>query len=227
MAQASTATTLRTWLLLPLASLLALLASTSHAQSVNLAGVSGNKALLVVDGAPPRFVSTGQTHAGVTVLQVSGTEAQVEANGKTLLLKLGEQPTHLASATRPMADSGQKVVLTADTQGHFRSLGSINGQSVTFLVDTGATWVAMGQSDAQRIGLKPQATQRVRVNTANGPVDGHSFQLDTVRVGNVEVRNVQAVVLPQPMPYVLLGNSFLTRFQMLRLNDQLTLERKP
>ena len=120
-----------------------------------------------------------------------------------------------------------KVVLTADSQGHFQSLGSINGQTVNFMVDTGATWVILGQAEAQRIGLKAQQGSRVRVNTANGTVDGHEHRLDKVRLGDAEVRDVKAVVLPQPMPFVLLGNSFLTRFQMVRVNDQMTLERKP
>jgi len=194
------------------------------AQGVSLAGVSGDKALLVIDGSAPRFVATGQTMAGVKVLSVTGTQATVERDGQTLRLTLGEQPVHLTSTPTP---SGRRVVMTADGQGHFKSLGSINGQSVTFLVDTGATWVALGQADAARIGLKSHAGQRVRVGTANGQIDGTEHQLDRVRLGDVEVRNVKAVVLPQPMPYVLLGNSFLSHFQMIRLNDQLTLERKP
>jgi aspartyl protease family protein len=196
------------------------------AQSVNLAGVAGDKALLVVDGATPKFVAAGQSHAGVKLLQVAGNEARVEVNGQTLLLRLGETPAHVTTApsARP---GGNRVVLTADSQGHFQSLGSINGQTVNFLVDTGATWVILGQAEAQRIGLKAQQGTRVRVNTANGTVDGHEHRLDRVRLGDAEVRDVKAVVLPQPMPFVLLGNSFLTRFQMVRVNDQMTLERKP
>jgi aspartyl protease family protein len=198
------------------------------AQSVNLAGVSGDKALLVVDGAPPRFVATGQSHAGVKLLRVTGNEATVQVNGQAMLLKLGETPANVtAPSTGGSAGNGHKVVLTADSQGHFQTLGSINGQTVNFLVDTGATWVILGQAEAQRIGLKAQPGNRVRVNTANGTVEGHEHRLDKVRLGDAEVRDVKAVVLPQPMPFVLLGNSFLTRFQMVRVNDQMTLERKP
>ena len=202
--------------------------TAAWAQSVNLAGVSGDKALLVVDGAPPRFVATGQSHAGVKLLRVTGNEATVQVNGQAMLLKLGETPASVtAAATGSSAGKGHKVVLTADSQGHFQSLGSINGQTVNFLVDTGATWVILGQAEAQRIGLKAQSGNRVRVNTANGTVEGHEHRLDKVRLGDAEVRDVKAVVLPQPMPFVLLGNSFLTRFQMVRVNDQMTLERKP
>lgn len=210
------------------AALCALLVVPAGAQSVNLAGVSGDKALLVIDGAPPKFVATGQSHAGVKVLHVTGAEAKVDVKGQVWLLKLGETPANVTtSASAQAVGRGHKVVLTADGQGHFMSLGSINGQTVNFMVDTGATLVAMGQAEAQRIGLKPQQGNRVRMSTANGMVDGYEHRLDKVRLGDTEVRDVRAVVLPHGMPYVLLGNSFLTRFQMVRQNDQLTLERKP
>ncbi len=216
------------WLHGALAALLCAPLVNARSQSVNLAGVSDDKALLVVDGAPPKFVATGQSHAGVKVLQVAGGEATVEVKGQALLLKLGETPFNVTMAPSAQAPgSGNKVVLTADSQGHFQSLGSINGQTVSFLVDTGATWVTLGQAEAQRIGLKAQQGTRVRMNTANGTVDGYEHRLDKVRLGDAEVRDVKAVVLPQPMPFVLLGNSFLTRFQMVRQNDQMTLERKP
>lgn len=198
------------------------------AQSVNLAGVSGDKALLVIDGAPPKFVATGQSHAGVKVLYVAGGEAKVEVKGQALLLKLGETPANVTTAPSAQAASnGSKVVLTADSRGHFMSLGSINGQTVNFMVDTGATVVALGQAEALRIGLKTRQGNRVQMSTANGVIEVYEYRLDKVRLGDTEVRDVTAVVVPQPMPYVLLGNSFLMRFQMLRVNDQLTLERKP
>ena len=65
------------------------------------------------------------------------------------------------------------------------------------------------------------------VSTANGQVVVHRAKLDVVRVGDVQVYNVDAVVFPAPMDVVLLGNSFLTRFQMKRENNQLTLDRRP
>ena len=79
---------------------------------------------------------------------------------------------------------------------------------------------------AQRINLDFRRGQRVQVSTANGVAIGHVVRLDSVRVGDAQVFGVSAIVLPQPMPYVLLGNTFLTRFQMQRNNDQLTLERR-
>ena len=94
------------------------------------------------------------------------------------------------------------------------------------MVDTGATQVIMSESDAKRINLKYEQGQKVRVATANGDVVGHQIRLDSVRIGEAQVYDVSAIVLPQSMAFVLLGNSFLTRFQMQRTNDQLTLDKR-
>jgi aspartyl protease family protein len=84
----------------------------------------------------------------------------------------------------------------------------------------------LSESDAQRIALKFDNGQRVQVGTANGLVIGRQVRLDSIRIGDTQVHGVSAIVLPQPMPYVLLGNSFLNRFQMQRQNDQLVLEKR-
>ena len=94
------------------------------------------------------------------------------------------------------------------------------------MVDTGASTVAMGVSDAERIGLAYRDGQPVRVGTANGLAQGWRVKLASVRIGDVEVYDVDAVVTPQGMPFVLLGNSYLNRFQMRRDNDQMVLERR-
>ena len=104
--------------------------------------------------------------------------------------------------------------------------GSINGQSVRFVVDTGASVVAIGRADAERMGLKLQGATPVPMSTANGVVTGYALTLNSVRVQDVEIYSVDAVVMPMPMPNVLLGNSFLSRFQMKRDNDKLTLDRR-
>jgi aspartyl protease family protein len=98
---------------------------------------------------------------------------------------------------------------------------------VQFLVDTGASVVTLSESAAARIGLDYQRGQRIEARTANGSVFGHLVTLDTLRVGDVEVANVQAAVLPASMEHVLLGNSFLSRFQMRRDNEILRLVRRP
>ena len=208
-----------------LAAVLGLLPLVGFAQSVALTGVSGSKALVVIDGAAPRFLSAGQSHQGVKLLSLQGESATVEVNGQRQTLRVGDAPVSVGRAA-PASGGGQRIVLTADARGHFLPPGQINGREVQFMVDTGATSVALGESDARRINLKYENGQRVRVNTANGQAVAHVVQLDSVRIGGVTVYGVEALVTPQSMSYVLLGNSFLNRFQMQRQNDQLTLEKR-
>jgi aspartyl protease family protein len=122
--------------------------------------------------------------------------------------------------------SGRRLVLTADSRGHFVNSGTINGKVMQYMVDTGATTVAIGRPDADRMGLNYQSGQPVRMSTANGIAQGWRMKLDSVRVGDVEVFGVEAIITSQPMPYVLLGNSFLNEFQMTRSNDQMVLEKR-
>jgi aspartyl protease family protein len=117
-------------------------------------------------------------------------------------------------------------VLTAGSGGHFIASGAINGRAVQFMVDTGAPSVAMGVSEAERLGIDYKKGQLTRGNTANGTVTAYLVRLNSVRVGEVEVFDVEAAVLPVNAGPILLGNSFLSRFQMTRMNDQLVLERR-
>ena len=114
--------------------------------------------------------------------------------------------------------------MTAGPGGHFLVDGRINGGAVRFMVDTGATMIAMGQADATRLGIDWSRGERGLVGTANGTVVAYRVNLRSVRVGDVEVNNVDAVVSPSSMPFVLLGNSFLSRFSMRRDSDVMRLE---
>ncbi|HZN48696.1 MAG TPA: retropepsin-like aspartic protease, partial [Ramlibacter sp.] len=94
------------------------------------------------------------------------------------------------------------------------------------VVDTGATSVALSVQDAERLGIDYKKGQPGRSSTANGTVNVYFVKLASVRIGDVEVYDVDGTVVPAGMPYILLGNSFLTRFQMTRQNDQMVLERR-
>jgi aspartyl protease family protein len=194
------------------------------AQSVALSGMLGTKALLVVDGGAPKSVAVGETHQGVKVISTQADQAVVEIAGARQTLRLGEAQVNSGSAIGGGADT--KIVLHAGTGGHFLAQGQINGRSVSLLVDTGASAVVIGMADADRIGLNYRSGQPVRMGTANGTTIGYLVKLSSVRLGSVDVYNVDAVVNPASMPFVLLGNSFLTRFQMTRTNDEMVLEKR-
>ena len=193
----------------------------ASAQAVALSGILGTRALLVVDGSQPRGVAPGETHKGVTVVSVGRDDVVVDVAGQRRTVVLGAAPVSIRSAS-----AGQRVVLRSDMRGHFMGSGTINGRVMQYMVDTGATAVAIGLPDAERMGLPFRAGQPVMMNTANGATQGWRLKLDSVRIGDVELRAVDAVVTPQAMPYVLLGNSFLSAFQMTRLNDEMVLERR-
>jgi aspartyl protease family protein len=201
---------------------LALAAAGAGAQTVTLSGSMGDKALLVIDGTP-RMVSVGATVQNVKLVSVGANEAVIELGGKRLPLQLGGSPVNLGQGGD---GSGTRIVLSAGPGGHFVTSGTINGRSVQFLVDTGATYVSMSQQDAERIGLDYKGARRGMMGTANGNVPVHLVTLNAVRVNDVMVYNVDAVIMPAAMDMVLLGNSFLSRFAMTRENDRLTLERR-
>jgi len=203
---------------------LAFAAGAACAQNVTLQGVLGSKALIMVDGGAPKAVAAGETHQGVKVLAVAGDQATVEAGGRRQLLRVGEAPVSVGSGGP--GTRGTKIVLTAGSGGHYVAPGSINGRPVRFMVDTGATSVAIGADEATRLGIDFRRGVTGYGSTANGPVQMWSVRLPSVRIGDVEVFDVEGAVLNASMPYVLLGNSFLNRFQMTRDHQMLVLERR-
>ena len=195
------------------------------AQSVGLSGMLGGKALMIVDGSPPKTVAVGDTFKGVKIVSTQGDHAVVEIAGKQHTLRVGDAPASVGTGTGSGA-AGNRIVLTAGSGGHFFTLGQINGQSTQMVVDTGATSIAMSTSDAQRLGVNYKSGQMVSMSTANGVIPGWVIKLSSVRVGDVTVHGVDAIVSSGSMPYVLLGNSYLTHFQMTRANDQMVLEKR-
>ena len=197
-------------------------ASVAMAQSVTLAGMLGTRALVIVDGAAPKSVAVGESHKGVKLLSTDGETAVVEVGGRKQTLRVGEAPASVgAVGGGPVR--GDKIVLSIGQGGHFFKQGQINGKLVDLIVDTGASSVAMSVPYAKRIGLDYSGGRKIGISTANGMTQGWVVTLSSVRVGDVEVSNVEGVVSEGSMPYVLLGNSFLNRFDMTRTGEQMVL----
>ena len=207
-----------------LLAMLAWLPAGAQAEGIALAGMLGSKALLIIDGTAPKTVAAGETHQGVKVISTSGDHAVIEQAGRRHTLRVGDAPVSVSGSAG--GARGTRIVLTESGGGHFMTAGQINGRAVQFMVDTGATSIAMSTLDAERAGINYKNGQPVRMSTANGDATGFRIRLNSVRVGDVEVFDVDAVVTPQPMPFLLLGNSFLTRFQMKRENNLMTLDKR-
>lgn len=111
------------------------------------------------------------------------------------------------------------IELSQDRSGHYQVAGLINGHKVNFLVDTGATTIALSASKARAIGLEfgPQVT----VNTASGPTTAWMTRLDRVSIGDIERRNVSASITESDFGAVLLGMSFLKHYSLQQQDRKL------
>lgn len=200
------------------------LCRVAAAQSdVALIGVIGDKAaVLAVGSGDPKTVKLGQTWNGITVRSVAHEQATVEVGGETRVLHIG-QAYRSAGAT---TNGHGKVTLAADTRGHFFAEGAVNGVAVRFVVDTGATMVCLPRADAERLGLDYRHGQRGTSRTANGPVPVYLVKLDAVKVGGIELHNVDALVVDGGLDQALLGMSFLNRVEMQRDGGTMTLTQR-
>ncbi|WP_033407472.1 retropepsin-like aspartic protease family protein [Uliginosibacterium gangwonense] len=204
----------------PLLCALFCLVGRAYATEVALVGVFPGKAVLVVDGGAPHTIGVGQTLSGVKLVSVDRESAVVDVDGRRSKVMVGERPVALASA------EGKSVLLQADARGHFLANGAINGAAVQFMVDTGATSVAMGPSAATRAGIVYTQGTPGAASTANGVTRTWQVKLDTVTIGDITLRNVDATVMSQEMPVVLLGMSFLKRMEMKQENSTMLLKQR-
>lgn len=137
----------------------------------------------------------------------------------------------MQAALNPNADlarleGGGVVTLTRNRAGHFVAPGEINGQPVRLLLDTGATYVAIPASLADRLGL--EKGRKALFSTANGQVEGHLSQLDEVRLGPIRLRNVKGAITPGlEGDTVLLGMSFLGALSIQMSEGQMELDARP
>jgi aspartyl protease family protein len=191
-------------------------------QELDVVGLSQGRAVIVGPNGRPKVYRDGDTLPnGARLVRATSESALVELNGKRSTLRIG---THVSTATP--ASSGGRVTLTADARGHFETIGTINGASVRFLVDTGASMISMGIDDARRVGIDYLKGQKGFSNTANGVAPVYRVKLDTVKVGEITLNGVDGLVHESSMPFVLLGMSFLNRLEMNRQGDSLTLVKR-
>ena len=203
--------------------LLALLcAAPAAASDVSLIGTFESKAaILSIDAGGPKTVRVGQVFGGVTVVSVEKDRAIIEIDGKRRTLARGQ--TYSSSAA---ASGTQSVTLSAGAGGHFTADGQINGGAIRFMVDTGATAIAIPASEAIRLRIDYRKGRRGTVQTAGGPTEAYAVTLDSVRVGGIELHNVEAIVIERGLDVSLLGNSFLNRMEMRREGQTMTLIRR-
>lgn len=200
-------------------------AGEAGAVKVTLLGLFPGKAVIVVNDGPLRTVAAGQKQPeNITLISTETNSALFDIEGKRTTLEIGEQ---LIPPSSDASGSAKSVTLSADSKGHFLALGQVNGRSVRFLVDTGATSVSLPAAIAQNAGIDFHKGKPVAMMTANGRALAYRVLLDTVTLGDVTLYQVEAVVHEGAgMEVALLGMSFLNRMEMKREGQLMTLTKR-
>ena len=222
-----------------------LAAGSVQATELVLSGIVGERAVLVVDNGPAQLLAVGRsTPEGVRLLSLEGDVAVVEFEGRRQTLRLWNrvvQPgkagktdkagnagagTLTSEQARKILARGVELTLVSDASGHFMSDGEINGGRVNFLVDTGATTVAIGQLTAQGLRLDLDDGQMSQAETAGGVVNIWRVTLRSLKIGGLRFDNIDAVVVQADMPHVLLGMNVLGQMEMRRDGRLMRLKKK-
>lgn len=193
-------------------------------QEITVLGLFKDKAIVNVDGKQ-RVLTVGEpSPEGIVLVSANSEEAVMEVDGVTATYSLGN---HI-SGTFEKPAQGPSVQIWPDSYGMYNVIGNINSIPVTFLVDTGATLIAMNKHEAKRLGIDYLVSGTPsQASTASGIVNTYHVKLKKVRVGEIILNDVDASVVDGSYPSeILLGNSFLNRLDMRREGKMLELKKK-
>ncbi len=214
---------MRRWSCLLVVCALAAAPRAGAVEEIHVVGLFAGKAVVEVDGAR-RVLAEGETSPeGVRLISADSEQAVLEIDGERRAYELGGRVS-----TRFRRPERASVRIWRDGRGMFATTGAINGMPVDFLVDTGATYVAMSGAAARRLGIDFRVEgERGFAETASGVARTYRVTLDTVQVGDIRVRNVTAAVIEGSRPRrVLLGMSFLDRLEIENRGEVMVLRKR-
>lgn len=206
-------------LVLVVALLMPLVGSASP--SVRVLALFSDKAMLEIDGKRQVLAAGAASDSGVRLIRANTAEAVVEIDGKRQTLQLGSA----VAASYAVPTQREIRILKDDRRDGYFVDGLINGQPIRFLIDTGATSVAMSERHAARLGISHRVDgTKVGVGTASGRAVGHQIRLREISVGGLRVNDVRAVVIDGDSPrFVLLGMNVLDQFDLEQSDNLLIL----
>lgn len=210
--------------LLPALLLLVNPAWAGDVPSLSVIALFKDRAVVMIDGQR-RLLSAGQkSPEGVKLVSADSERARFMFDGQVLELALDGS----VRAAKPRADDNPEVKIWRSTGGMFTTPGSINGMPVNFLVDTGASSIAMNSAQARRLGIDFRVVGNATwVTTASRTEMAYAVHLDRVQVGEIRLHNIEAVIIDGPQPdAVLLGMSFLGKLDMRNQDSVMTLRKK-
>jgi aspartyl protease family protein len=191
------------------------------AEDILIQGLFRDMVIVRIDGKR-RKLSIGETSPeGVKLISSTSENAILEINGKRGTYFLGGE----VQASFDTPDKAQAMIQSK--HGMYRVSGFINRHPIDFLVDTGATWIALNENHAYKLGINFRYIGTPGwVSTASGRAKVYKIKLDNVRIGDIVLTNVDAAVLEGNSPEIaLLGMSFLNRVSMKHKGNLLVLEK--
>jgi len=196
--------------------------SNSDVLDILVVGLFSDTAVVEIN-KKQRLLKVGETSPeGVTLISANSHRAVLEKEGVTETYELG---TRISTKFSPPV--AQTVVSLWPTDGMYKTVGSVNGYSVDFLVDTGASAIALNAATATRLDLDYLKGKKVGVKTASGVEVAYHVMLDEVQIGDIKLHNVRAMVLDGKEPErALLGMSFLGQLDIERKNERMDLKKR-
>jgi len=179
--------------------------------------------VLLINDERVTLKNDSSTVQGVKLLSANTQSAILEIDGEKKTVFMGGAVSTQFSQRDIISEQ-----VMADKYGMFRVHGSINGQSIKFLIDTGASSVAMSAKEARRLGIQYRLKGKpIKTNTASGIANGWALNLDSVRVGQLVEKNIRGTVIDGDYPYqVLLGMTFLNRMKVDKEGSKMVISKK-
>jgi aspartyl protease family protein len=155
------------------------------------------------------------------LLSANAQSAVFEVDGKRREFTMGQSYSGGGNSQKASTS------LTADSRGQFFTMGTINGNSINFVVDTGATSVTISTQEADRLGVNYRSGERGATSTANGVTTAYRVIFNNIRIGGISLNMVPGTVIEGGgLPFALLGMSFLNQTNMQRDGNTMTLTQR-
>jgi len=197
-------------------------------ENITINGLFKDKVIVTIDGKQQILKKNKLTPEGVKLIKSNSKEATIEIDGISKVFTLDEKIGNTFKTTsddeKPYSFK-KRVTIKGDTNGMYLTKGQINGKTVEFLVDTGATLVSMSSGLAEQLKIKYEKGKKVQMMTAKGPSIAYVVELNKVKVGDIELYNITGSVSDDMTGRALLGMSFLGKLNMKREGKYLVLEK--
>lgn len=200
-------------------------------QNIKLISVQGNQATVAITNTEGTTTRT-TLRIGAAPISLEYTQPAPQntpTTTRTAPSRATQAPQNTADTTsanvRRVCTTPHSLNIQSGRTGVFVADGYINGKKVSFIIDTGATYVSISEEDAQRLNIQDyrRSSNTISMRTANGTTESYKVRLNSIHLGDLEARNIEAVIGGDTGGFVLLGNAFLRHFNLKMTREQLTI----